>query len=76
MLPAICIAREDFVTCQAVHDIQLRDMQSVVERTRNHRQQRARLLIKRPETQVIAREISAKGVNGFFKKLPGGSVLC
>jgi hypothetical protein len=42
---------------QAMHDAQLYDVQPVIERAGHHRQTRAGLLVKRPESQVIALQI-------------------
>src|SRR5579872_2199522 len=59
-LPFIRVEREDFIPSDAMHDAQLYHMQSVIERAGNHGQQRAGLLVERPETQVISRKIFAK----------------
>ena len=60
-LPAVGGLRKYIFPCETMHDSQLHDMQAMVKPARCHRQTRARLLVERPEAEVIALQIVKQG---------------
>src|SRR5712692_5920019 len=54
--PAVSVSGEKLVPGEAVHHAQLHDVQLMIEGTRYHGQAGTRLLVQRPEAEVVAGE--------------------
>ena len=63
MLPTIGDAGEQFFSGQAMHHAQLHDVQAMIKGARHHGQARTRLLVERPESEIVAIEIVQKGAD-------------
>lgn len=61
--PAIRYFGKLLLPGEALHDAQLHYVQPMVKRTRDHRQARSGLLVKRPETEVIAVQSMQQGLD-------------
>src|SRR5579859_3215294 len=57
-----------------MHNAQLHDVELVVKAAGDHGQARARLLVERPESEIVAIQIVQQGANAAGKKLMRGMV--
>jgi len=57
-----------------MHHAKLHDVQSVVERARDHRQQSAGLFIERPEAEIVTIEVRAQGSHRLLEQISCRSI--